>query len=133
MSLAAPSSSPPRFPSSPSASRCRPARQPRRRPTRTAPVDLACSNGQTYPISVVEPSADQWAGHLVAQPGVLIPTAFQFDVTVLAADGTVIDRFSTPVDLVRGRSEAHHDVMTCTFSQTDDRRRSGRQQASPSS
>ena len=46
-------------------------------------IDLGCSNGQSYTISVVEPSADQSAGHLVAQPGVVIPTAFQFDVTVL--------------------------------------------------
>ena len=82
-------------------------------------IDLGCSNGQHYTISVVEPSADQSAGHLVAQPGVLIPTAFQFDVTVLDEDGAVVDQFSSPVDLVRGRSEAQHDVMTCTFSQTE--------------
>ena len=82
-------------------------------------IDLACSNGQSYPISVVEPSADQSAGHLVAQPGVVIPTAFQFDVTLLDEAGAVVDQFSSPVDLVRGRSEAQHDVMTCTFSQTE--------------
>ena len=57
-------------------------------------IDLGCSNGQHYTISVVEPSADQSAGHLVAQPGVLIPTAFQFDVTVLDEAGAVVDQFS---------------------------------------
>jgi len=82
-------------------------------------VDLSCSNGQQYTISLLDPAADPAVGHVVDGTAVLIPTAFQFDITVLDAAGNVLDQISSPVDAVRGGSGQRHDVMTCTFSDTE--------------
>ena len=82
-------------------------------------VDLSCSNGQQYTISVLDPAADPAVGHVVDGTGVLLPTSFQYDITVVDGAGNIVDQFSSPVDAVRGRSDQRHDIMTCTFSDTE--------------
>lgn len=85
----------------------------------TFTIDLSCSDGRQYPISVLDPAADQAPGHLIGGTSVLIPVAFAFDVTVLDSAGTVVEHFSSPLEPVRGRSGDRHDAMTCTYAQTE--------------
>src|SRR5262245_2662975 len=81
-------------------------------------LDLSCSDGRHYPITVVENAAQHAAAHLLDTNSVLIPTAFQFHFTVIDADGNVVDEVTPPLDVVQGRSGAQHDTMSCTFEQT---------------
>jgi hypothetical protein len=82
-------------------------------------LDLSCSNGADYTVTLVDNSADQAPAHLVDSTSVLIPTAFQFHIIVIDADGNVIDEVTPPREVVRGSSGAQLGTMTCTFAQTE--------------
>jgi len=82
-------------------------------------LDLSCSNGADYSVTLVDNSADAAPAHLVDSTSVLIPTAFQFHIVVIDADGNVVDEISPPQRSVHGSSGAQHDTMSCTFAQTE--------------
>ena len=82
-------------------------------------LDLSCSDGSHYAVTLVDHTDDAAPAHLVDSPGVLIPTAFTYHITVLDAEGAVVDDFTTPPASVHGRSGANLDTMTCTFAQTE--------------
>jgi len=82
-------------------------------------LDLSCSNGAHYSVTLVDNSADAAPAHLVDSTSVLIPTAFQFHIVVIDADGNVVDEISPPQRSVHGSSGAQHDTMSCTFTQTE--------------
>lgn len=85
----------------------------------TFALDLSCSDGADYPVTLVDTSADAAPAHLVDNTSVLIPTAFQFHITVIDADGNIVDEISPPLEVVHGSSGAHHDTMSCSFAQTE--------------
>ena len=82
-------------------------------------LDLHCSDGADYTVTLIERSADPAPAHLLASTSVLIPTAFDFHITVIDADGNVIDEITGPHEIVRGRSGEQHDTMSCTYAQTE--------------
>ncbi len=82
-------------------------------------LDLSCTDGNTYAVTVVGKAAQPAAAHVLGANSVLIPTAFQFRVTVFDAGGNVIDEATPPLEVVRGRSGTHRDTMSCTFTQTE--------------
>ena len=81
-------------------------------------LDLSCSDGQHYPITLVDKAAQPSAAHLLDRNSVLIPTAFQFHIVVLDSVGRVVEEVTPPPQIVRGRSGEHHETMSCTFAQT---------------
>lgn len=84
----------------------------------TFPLDLSCSNGQDYTITVLATAPEQAAVHVVDGPSVLVPTTFAFHTLVTADDtGAVLDETSTPPMAVHGRSGEQLDTFTCTFAQ----------------
>jgi hypothetical protein len=82
-------------------------------------LDLSCSNGAEYTVTLVDNSSDAAPAHLVDNTSVLIPTAFQFHITVFDADGNVVDEVTPPPEIVHGNSGEQHDTMSCTFSHTE--------------
>ncbi len=82
-------------------------------------LDLSCSDGADYAVTLVDNASDAAPAHIVDGNGVLIPTAFQFHITVIDADGNVVEETTPPLEIVRGHSGAQHDVMSCTFAQTE--------------
>ena len=62
----------------------------------TFELGLDCSDGQQYTVTLVEHSDDAAAAHLVASRSVLIPTAFQFHITVFDPAGNVVDEITPP-------------------------------------
>lgn len=85
--------------------------------TNTFPLELACSAGQRYTVTVLEPTPETAAVHMVGSTSVLIPTLFQWHVLVTDATGTVLEESSPPPQLVHGRSAERLDTMECTFTQ----------------
>jgi hypothetical protein len=85
--------------------------------TNTFPLDLSCSNGEQYTITVLENASQQAAVHVIGSTSVLVPTTFRFRTTVTDAGGTVLDDSTTPLESVHGASSAHHDTMECVFTQ----------------
>jgi hypothetical protein len=82
-------------------------------------LDLHCSNGADYAVTIVDNSADPAPAHLVDSTSVLIPTAFQFHIIVIDADGNVVDEVTPLREIVRGMSGEQHDTMSCSFAQTE--------------
>ena len=83
----------------------------------TLVLNLDCSNGRHYAITVVEPAPDQAAVHVMDGRAVLIPTVFQWHIVVTDNNGNVLDETEPPPQLVHGRSAEQHATMTCTFAQ----------------
>lgn len=82
------------------------------------PLDLTCSNGQEYAVTVMATTGDQPAVHVVDSTSVLVPTNFRFHLRITAdADGTVLDESDTPPETVHGRSGDRLDTFECTFAQ----------------
>ena len=83
-------------------------------------LDLACSNDEHYTVTLVEGADDAAAAHLVTGNSMMmIPTAFQFHITVVHSDGTVLDEVTSPREVVHGSSGLKQDTMSCTFGQTE--------------
>jgi hypothetical protein len=70
-------------------------------------------------VTLVDTASDSTPAHLVAGRGVLVPTVFQYHLTVFDQDGNVVDDFTTPPVSVHGSSGAHLPTMDCTFAQTE--------------
>ncbi len=84
----------------------------------TLVLDLGCTDGQHYSITVLEPTPDQAAAHVVNGTSVLIPTVFQWHIVITDTDGNVLDESNPPPELVHGHSAAQLDTIECTFTQT---------------
>jgi len=81
-------------------------------------LNLECSNGQEYAVTVLEPAPDRAAVHVVDSRSVLIPSVFQWHVVVTDAHGNILDESTPPPELVHGRSGEQFKTIECTFSQT---------------
>src|SRR5215203_1153090 len=80
----------------------------------TQVLDLRCSNGQQYSITVLTTTAEQAAVRVVAGTSVIVPTSFQWHVVVTDAEGTVLDESTTGPYSVHGRSVERLSTVTCT-------------------
>lgn len=83
----------------------------------TITVNLACSNGHDFAITMLQTSPDRAAVHIVGTTSVLVPTAFQWHVVRTDSAGTVLDEHTTPRQSVHGRSVERLDTIVCTFTQ----------------
>lgn len=83
----------------------------------TFSLDLACSDGHDYDITLLETSSDPAAVHIVGTSSVLVPTAFQWHVVVTDAEGSVLDETTSPPEAVHGRSVDRLHTVECTFTQ----------------
>ncbi len=80
-------------------------------------LDLACSDGQIYTVTVSNPDVEQPAVHLVDSTSVLVPTTFAWHVLVTDASGGVLDESTSAPEVVHGRSVDRLDTIECTFAQ----------------
>lgn len=83
----------------------------------TFTLDLACSDGHDYSITLLETTPEQPAVHIVGTTSVLVPTAFQWHVVVTDAEGNVLDETTSPPETVHGKSVDQLDTTECTFTQ----------------
>jgi hypothetical protein len=83
----------------------------------TITLDLACSDGLYYSITLLETTPDQPAAHIVGSTSVLVPTAFQWHLIVTDAEGNVLDETTAPPEMVHGRSVDRLETLECTFTQ----------------
>lgn len=83
----------------------------------TIMLDVACSDGHDYSITLLEITPDQAAAHIVGSTSVLIPSAFQWHLVVTDAEGNVLDETTSPLEMVHGRSVDRLDTLECTFTQ----------------
>ena len=84
----------------------------------TFELDLDCADGSHPTITVLTPTPDQAAVHVVGSTSVVVPTRFQWHIVVTAdADGAVLDESSPPPEPVHGRSGERLDTVECTFTQ----------------
>jgi len=80
-------------------------------------LDLSCSNGQRYSVSVIRPAGERAAVRVLESTSVLVPTAFQWHTVMTDDEGAVLDESTTPMYPVHGQSDPWLDTMTCTFLQ----------------
>jgi hypothetical protein len=83
----------------------------------TFTLDLTCSDGHDYSITLLETTPEQPAVHIVGTTSVLVPTAFQWHVVVTDAEGNVLDETTSPQEMVHGRSVDQLNTTECTFIQ----------------
>ncbi len=83
----------------------------------TFTLDLGCSDGHDYSITLLTTTPEQPAVHIVGTTSVLVPTAFQWHVLVTDADGNVLDETTSAPESVHGGSVDRLDTIECTFTQ----------------
>jgi hypothetical protein len=81
-------------------------------------LELACSNGQHYAITLLQTAPEKAAVHVVDGPSVLVPTTFSWHtLTTVDETGAVLGETSTPPEAIHGRSAEQLETLSCTFSQ----------------
>lgn len=83
----------------------------------TFTLDVTCSDGNDYEVTLVDTAPDRAAVHVVGATTVLVPTAFQWHVVVTDDEGVVLDESTSSLEPVHGRSVERLDTVECTFSQ----------------
>jgi hypothetical protein len=80
-------------------------------------LELACADGQHYTVTVLEPTPDTAAVHVVDGTSVIVPTSFRWHVLVTDAAGDVLDESGPTPEPVHGTSGERLDTVECTFTQ----------------
>lgn len=84
----------------------------------TFTLDLTCSDGNAYTVTLLQTTPEQPAAHIVGTTSVLVPAAFAWHVVVTDdSEGTVLDETTSPPEAVHGRSVDRLDTVECTFTQ----------------
>ena len=83
----------------------------------TFTLDLNCSDGHEYDITLVQTSSDRAAVHIGGTTSVLVPTAFRWHVLVTDDQGHVIDESLSSREPVHGASVDRLDTRECRFTQ----------------
>ena len=83
----------------------------------TFTLDISCADGSAFVITVLAPTPERAATHVVGSTSVIVPTRFQWHVVVTDGSGQVIDESTSPPEPVHGRSGEHLDTVECTFTQ----------------
>lgn len=83
----------------------------------TFTLDLACSGGNAYSVTLLETTPEQAAVHVVGTTSVLVPTAFAWRVVVTNAQGAVLSETTSPPVAAHGASAGGLDTVECTFTQ----------------
>ncbi len=83
----------------------------------TFTLELACSDGNDYSVTLLQTTPEQPAVHIVGTSSVLVPTSFQWHVVVIDAEGNVLDETTSPPENVHGRSVDQLPTIECTFTQ----------------
>jgi hypothetical protein len=83
----------------------------------TFTLDLTCSDGRNYDITLMQTSSDRAAVHVVDTTSVLVPTAFRWHVVVTDDQGRVLDESLSALEPVHGASVERLDTVQCSFIQ----------------